>query len=101
MTCTEEDFERGLHIAGICLEHSTLMYNNLSQKAERGPFEGANNKKMFFEALLRSFQRKEAIAIGVAYGMKERSIDSLLKSLVGSYLSQPEYVRYEKAPLQR
>jgi len=96
LACTKEDFEMALHIAGVYLEHSTLMYNNLPQKEERGPFKGGNNKKLFYDALPQSFQRKEAITLGIAYGMKERSIDNLLKSLIDKYLTQPVYGRYEK-----
>ena len=72
------------------------MYNNLPKKEETGVFKGANNKKQFFEALPQNFKREEAIIIGKKYQLKDRSIDNLLKSLLGSHLTQPSYGHYQK-----
>ncbi|MDC1324545.1 DUF3987 domain-containing protein [Flavobacteriaceae bacterium] len=96
VTCTDEDFEMALMIANVYLQHGLLMYNNLPKKEEAGVFKGANNKKQFFEALPQNFKREEAILIGKKYQLKDRSIDALLKSLVGSHLSQPSYGHYQK-----
>jgi len=96
VTCTDEDFEMALLIANVYLQHSLLMYNNLPKKEETGVFKGANNKKQFFEALPQNFKREEAILIGKKYQLKDRSIDNLLKSLLGSHLTQPSYGHYQK-----
>ena len=96
VTCTDEDFEMALLIANVYLQHSLLMYNNLPKKEETGVFKGANNKKQFFEALPQNFKREEAIIIGKKYQLKDRSIDNLLKTLLGSHLSQPSYGHYQK-----
>ncbi|WP_040280859.1 DUF3987 domain-containing protein [Psychroserpens damuponensis] len=96
VTCTDEDFEMALMIANVYLQHGLLMYNNLPKKEEAGVFKGASNKKQFFEALPQNFKREEAIIIGKKYQLKDRSIDALLKSLVGSHLSQPSYGHYQK-----
>ena len=96
VTSTDEDFEMALMIANVYLEHSLLMYNNLPKKEETGVFKGANNKKQFFEALPQNFKREEAIIIGKKYQLKDRSIDNLLKSLLGSHLTQPSYGHYQK-----
>lgn len=96
VTCTDEDFEMALMIANVYLQHGLLMYNNLPKKEEAGVFKGANNKKQFFEALPQNFKREEAILIGKKYQLKDRSIDALLKSLIGLKLEQPSYGHYQK-----
>ncbi|MEZ5001425.1 MAG: DUF3987 domain-containing protein [Chitinophagales bacterium] len=98
VTCIDEDFEMALMIANVYLQHGLLMYNNLPKKEETGLFKGANNKKQLFEALPQNFKREEAIIIGKKYQLKDRSIDNLLKSLLGTHLTQPSYGHYQKIP---
>ena len=94
--CTDVDFEMALHIANVYLQHSLLMYHNLPKKEETSVFKGRSNKKKFFEALPKNFKREEAIALGIQFKMKSRSVDDLLKSLLNTMLSQPSFGHYEK-----
>jgi hypothetical protein len=54
------------------------------------------NKQMFFDALPKSFQRKEAVAIGEMFEMKSRSVDTFLQNCIGKYLEQPKAGFYKK-----
>ena len=51
---------------------------------------------MFFDALPKSFQRKEAVEMGENFGMKARSVDAFLQTCLGKYLEQPKSVFYKK-----
>ena len=99
VVCTDEDFEMALHIANVYLQHSLLMYHNLPKKEETGVFKGKSNKKKFFDALPKNFKREEAIALGIQFKMKSRSVDDLLKSLLNTMLSQPSYGHYQKTSI--
>ena len=62
--------------------------------------ESITDKKIrqFFDALPKSFQRKEAVTIGKGIKVLERTVDKYLATLMnGSLLTQPEYGQYEKA----
>lgn len=51
---------------------------------------------MFFDALPKSFQRKEAVEMGELFEMKPRSVDSFLQTYLGKYLEQPKSGFYKK-----
>ncbi len=72
------------------------MFTNLPKQGEQVPFKSAINKKKFLEALPSNFQRKEAIKLGEMFSLRERSVDSFLKTCLGKYLEQPEYGFYRK-----
>lgn len=94
--CLDVDFESAVSLVKTYLQHSIIMFNNLPKQGEQGPFKGGENKKQFFDALPKRFTRKEAIEISNSYNLKERTVDNLLKSCIGVYLSQPEYGVYLK-----
>jgi hypothetical protein len=94
--CLDVDFENAVSLVKTYLQHSIIMFNNLPKQGEQGPFKGGENKKQFFDALPKRFTRKEAIELSNSYNLKERTVDNLLKTCIGVYLSQPEYGVYEK-----
>jgi hypothetical protein len=75
------------------------MFANLPKQEdeEQGPFKSGQNKKLFFDALLQRFTRKEDIKIAKNFNIAERTAGTFLKSCLGKYLQQPEYGVYEKA----
>jgi hypothetical protein len=94
--CTDADFEIALNITNTFIEHSVLMFNNLPKQEKIAPFKGGN-KQQFFTALPVKFKREEAVRIGIAHNIKERTVGSLLKKLVEqAMLTQPEYGYYQK-----
>lgn len=94
--CTDEDFEIALSIANTFIEHSVIMFNNLPKQEKVMPFKGSN-KQAFFTALPVKFKREEAVQIGIAHNIKERTVGSLLKKLLEQgILTQPEYGFYQK-----
>ncbi|MEC5165642.1 hypothetical protein RCH18_001373 [Flavobacterium sp. PL11] len=94
--CTDIDFETALTLVTTYLEHSVIMFNNLPKQGDQGPFKSGEKKKQFFDALPLEFKRKEAVEIGSAYKLSERTVDNLLKACLGTHLKQPDYGIYEK-----
>jgi hypothetical protein len=94
--CSNVDFKTALSLTKVYLEHSLMMFNNLPKQGEQGVFKSGKNKQMFFDALPKSFQRKEAVAIGEMFEMKSRSVDSFLQTCIGKYLEQPKPGFYKK-----
>jgi hypothetical protein len=72
------------------------MFNNLAGQSEPITYKMGNNKKVFYETLLQSFQRKEAIELGAKYKLSERSVDNFLSNSVPELLSKPKTGWYEK-----
>jgi hypothetical protein len=94
--CTDIDFDTALTLVTTYLEHSVIMFNNLPKQGDQGPFKSGEKKKQFFDALPLEFKRKEAVEIGSAYKLSERTVDNLLKACLGTHLKQPDYGIYEK-----
>lgn len=94
--CSDKDFETALVLTEIYLQHSIFMFNNLPKQEEKGPFKSGQNQKLFFDALPTHFSRKKAVELAVQFNIAERTVDSLLKTCVGTYLKQPKYGNYEK-----
>ena len=94
--CSDVDFKTALALIKVYLEHSIIMFNNLPKQGEQGVFKSSKNKQMFFDALPKSFQRKQAVEMGETFGMKARSVDAFLQTCVGKYLEQPKSGFYEK-----
>jgi hypothetical protein len=94
--CSDEDFETALLLTEIYLQHSIFMFNNLPKQEEKGPFKSGQNQKLFFDALPTHFSRKEAVELAIQFNIAERTVDSLLKICIGTYLIQPKYGTYEK-----
>lgn len=96
--CLDEDFETASQLVEIYLKHNILMFENLPKQEdeEQGPFKSGQNKKLFFDALPNTFQRKEAVEIAKKFSISERSVGTFLKSCLGTYLTQPKTGFYEK-----
>ncbi len=94
--CSDIDFDVAMSLIKTYLQHSVIMFTNLPKQGEQGVFKSSENKKRFLEALPVSFKRKEAIEMAKKFNLKERSVDSFLKSCVGIYLEQIEYGTYTK-----
>jgi len=97
VTCTDIDFETSLSLADLYLHHSLLMFHNLPRQNETAVFKNGDNKRRFFEALPDSFKRAEAIDLGKTFNLSIRSVDGLLKELIGRYLAQPQFGCYQKS----
>ena len=96
LTCNDVDFNSALQLANLYLKHSLLMFHNLPKQEDSGLFRSADNKKKFFDALPSSFKRQEAIELAKSFNLSARSVDAMLKALLGSRLSQPNYGTYLK-----
>ena len=96
LICNDVDFNSALQLADFYLKHSLLMFHNLPKQEDSGLFRSADNKKKFFDALPSSFKRQEAIELAKTFNLSPRSVDAMLKSLLGSRLSQPNYGTYLK-----
>lgn len=87
---TDTDFHLAIQLTEIYLHHSLLMFNNLSKQSEESHFKGGDNKRKFLTALPEEFTRQQAVALGIQYQMKERTVDAFLRNALGKYLSQPK-----------
>jgi hypothetical protein len=96
ITCNDVDFHSALQLADLYLKHSLLMFHNLPKQEESGLFRSGANKRKFFDALPASFKRQEAIELAKSFNLSARSVDAMLKALIGSRLSQPNYGTYLK-----
>lgn len=94
--CSDDDFSAALTLSGVYLEHSLLMFNNLSNQQEAVIYKMPNNKKRLFEALPDSFQRKEAVEIAKEFGISERSVDDFLNSCIPTLLEKVKTGQYQK-----
>jgi hypothetical protein len=97
LICNDVDFHSALQLADLYLKHSLLMFHNLPKQEDSGLFRSGDNKKKFFDALPASFKRQEAIELAKSFNLSARSVDAMLKALLGSRLSQPNYGTYLKA----
>jgi hypothetical protein len=96
MYCSDLDFKTALTLIDVYLQHSVIMFENLPKQEEGGVFKSGSNKKMFFDALPSSFQRKDAVELAKKFNISERSVATFLKSCLVKYLIQPEYGLYSK-----
>jgi hypothetical protein len=97
--CLDEDFDTAMLLIQVYLKHNILMFENLPKQVdseESQPYKNGDNKLKFFEALPDKFSRQEAVVLGDTFGIKERTVGTILKSCLGKYLFQPDYGKYEK-----
>ncbi len=94
--CTDEDFNTALSIVKTYLQHSILMFNNLPKQTEAIPFLSGDSKRKFFEALPLEFTRQEAVALGNSFKLSPRSVDDILKALLGKSLEKIKAGHYRK-----
>jgi len=96
IVCTIDDYDTALNLAALYLQHSLLMFNNLPKQNTNTVFRSGDNKLQFYNALPSEFKRAEAIELGKNHNLSPRSVDKLLKNLLGQYLSQTAYGIYSK-----
>jgi hypothetical protein len=96
MYCTDDDFNAAITISGTYLDHSLLMFNNLSNHTETTSYKMPNNKKLLLQNLPIEFQRKDAVALGKTYGLSERSVDDFLNISIPSLLEKIKTGTYRK-----
>jgi hypothetical protein len=95
--CTDEDFDSGLSLAHMYMEHSILMFNNLPSQKEIAPYLDGANKRKFFEQLPQEFQRKEAVNLGkTRFDLSKRTVDEILKLASGTKLEKLKAGLYRK-----
>jgi len=94
--CSDIDFNSALQLAKLYLDHSIFMFHNLPRQEETGVFKKGSNKKHFFDQLPNEFKRADAIEMGKKLNISNRSVDTLLKELLGKHLIQPQYGCYSK-----
>jgi hypothetical protein len=95
-TCTDIDFNTASKLFELYLQHSLFMYNNLPKQNGNTVFRSGNNKQNFFDALPSDFKRAEAVELGKSFYLSTRSVDNLLKELIGEYLTQNKFGNYLK-----
>jgi hypothetical protein len=94
--CCDEDFSISVQLAQLYLEHSLFMFHNLPRQNEKRSFNNGSNKEHFFNELPKEFKREDAIELGKKYKLADRTVDALLKSLIGKYLERPAPGKYVK-----
>ena len=96
LVCTNEDFSTALQLAGIYLQHSLLMFNNLPKQSETTSFKTGGNKRKFFDALPQEFTRQQAVELGKTFDLATRTVDDLLRNGLGKLLEKPKPGVYRK-----
>lgn len=94
--CRDDDFNTALQLVEVYLQHAIFMFNNLPGQVEESHFRHSDNKRKFFEALPDEFTRKQAVAFGAQFQISTRTVDALLRSLLGKYLVQSTPGKYQK-----
>lgn len=94
--CSDQDFDTAIILSNIYLEHSIMMFNNLSQSGEEIKYKLPANKQRLLDMLPNRFRRKEAIEKGKKIDLKERTVDALLQKLVPDVLEKIKDGYYEK-----
>jgi len=96
ITCTNEDFSTALQLAGIYLQHSLLMFNNLPKQSETTHFKTGGNKRQFFDSLPPEFTRQQAVELGKTFDLAARTVDEILRNALGKLLEKPKPGLYRK-----
>ncbi len=96
LICLDADFDKSLIIIDVLMQHSLLMFNNLPKQKSNHSIETKTKKDKFFDELPQSFQRKQAIEIGLKFCIKERTVDSLLKNWLGKLIQKEDTGKYTK-----
>ncbi|TKC00176.1 DUF3987 domain-containing protein [Pedobacter cryophilus] len=97
LQCEEQDFENALVLSDVYLQHSLLIFNNLSGDEKKTDYKIPDNKQRFFDALPTTiFQRKEAVEIGKSFDLSARTVDCFLRASVPSILTLVKTGYYQK-----
>lgn len=97
ITCEDTDFETAFTLAEVYKEHALLLFSYLPKSLES---KVDLNMKLLFEALPNEteFTRQQAVEIGQAINIKERTVGKYLGLLLkNKFLNQPvKYGPYRK-----
>ena len=96
LECRDADFEIALNLVEVYLQHALFIVERLPKERTPSVNQLPYHKRQFFEALPKKFKRKEAVALGLSFEMKPRTVDRLLKDLVNVSLKEDGYGCYEK-----
>jgi len=93
--CSDIDFNIAMKLVETFMEHSLAMFRLLPDKA----IKISESNLAFYKALPdNEFARKEALAVGIYFSMKDRSVDEKLKILLDNkFLIQSRYGFYAKS----
>ena len=95
--CKDDDFRIAMKLVELYYRHAIILLEQLP-KNRQTPFNDLpNQRRVFFEALPKTFQRKDALDYGLSLGIATRSIDRYLKKFIQlKFLKQLQYGVYEK-----
>lgn len=94
--CSDDDFENAFQLVEIYIQHSILMFTNLPNQSAQHSVQNPPKKQKFYDALPDSFQRKEAVDIGLSHGIKTRSVDYCLEKWEGKLIQKLDVGVYVK-----
>ena len=93
--CKDEDFVRSMKIILCCYEHSRLLLSSIASPSTH-PLKNPDSTRNFINELPETFSTEEAIKIGEKYGLNNRKIYRLLKSLNGLKIKKVSHGIYTK-----
>ncbi len=79
---------------GIYIQHSILMFTNLPNQSAQHTVQNPPKKQKFYDALPDSFQRKEAVDIGLSHRIKTRSVNYCIEKWKGKLILKLEVGMY-------
>lgn len=94
--CSDEDFKIAVKLSKVYIEHSILMFNNLTDEAEEIKYKLPKNKHQLLNVLPDEFSRHEAVEQGLKLKMSTRTVDGLLQKLVPTILEKIKDGLYKK-----
>jgi len=93
LTCSDDDFNTAMGISDVFRNHAFNIARSLP-----GPHLNKldSQKRVFFNNLPSEFNRKEAVEVGEALGIKENTVEKYLHDLQPKHLKKPEHNHYVK-----
>lgn len=72
--CSDEDFKTSIKLSKVYIEHSILMFNNLTVEAEEIKYKLPKNKQLLLKDLPVRFTRQEAVELVIRLKMSMRTV---------------------------
>lgn len=92
LTCDEDSFIAAVEMATRLLEHSRFVFSHLPASTH-----GIHGRaRAFFDALPKTFDRKEYLRVADELGMNPRTVERYLSRLIASNMLKNDYNRYTK-----
>lgn len=92
LTCDEDSFRAALEMSTRLLEHSRFVFSHLPASTH-----GIHGRaRAFFDALPKTFDRKEYLRVADELGMNPRTVERYLTKLIASNWLKNDYNRYAK-----